>query len=51
MFAYCKNFNQDLSKWNVSKVKSKTWAFSDCPINRKYKPKFKQYMKSLNIKI
>ena len=42
MFYGCKSFNQDISGWDVSKVKSKTWAFLNCPIKRKYKPKFKK---------
>ena len=41
MFWKCKNFNQDISRWDVSKVLSKVGIFEDCPIQEKYKPKFK----------
>ena len=41
MFAYCKSFNQDISGWNVSNVKDWTSMFYECPIEEKYKPKFK----------
>ena len=41
MFAFCKKFNQDLSKWNVSKVRCNLYMFDSCPIKDKYKPKFK----------
>ena len=41
MFAFCKKFNQDLSKWNVSKVRYHSYMFDCCPIKDKYKPKFK----------
>ena len=41
MFAFCKKFNQDLSKWNVSKVRYNSYMFDSCPIKDKYKPKFK----------
>ena len=41
MFGGCKKFNQDISKWDVSKVKSHYFIFSDCGIQDKYKPKFK----------
>ena len=41
MFYCCKSFNQDISNWNVSKVKYNTNMFSYCPIEEKYKPKFK----------
>ena len=41
MFAFCKKFNQDLSKWNVSKVRYHSYMFDSCPIKDKYKPKFK----------
>ena len=42
MFYECKSFNQDLSGWDVSKVKFKTYIFLNCPIKDEYKPKFKQ---------
>ena len=35
------NFNGDISKWNVSNVKFKLGMFHNCPIEEKYKPKFK----------
>ena len=41
MFYNCKNFNQDISNWNVSNVKNYINIFSYCPIEEKYKPKFK----------
>ena len=41
MFDGCKSFNQDISKWNVSNVTDRNWIFNDCPIEQKYKPKFK----------
>ena len=41
MFYRCKSFNQDISRWDVSKVLSKVGIFEDCPIQEKYKPKFK----------
>jgi surface protein len=41
MFNRCKSFNQDISKWNVSKVEDSESMFEDCPIEEKYKPKFK----------
>ena len=40
MFAYSK-FNGDISNWDVSNVKFKSRMFNDCPIEEKYKPKFK----------
>ena len=33
------NFNQNISNWNISKVKSVYGTFSHCPIKRAYKPK------------
>ena len=30
MFCDCKNFNQDLSKWDVSKVTDMTYRFLNC---------------------
>ena len=41
MFAYS-NFNSDISKWNVSNVIRKLFIFDNCPIEEKYKPKFKK---------
>ena len=41
MFAYCKKFNQDLSKWDVSKVTNIISSFYLCGIKHEYKPKFK----------
>ena len=35
------NFNGDISKWDVSNVIDKSHIFDDCPIEEKYKPKFK----------
>ena len=34
-------FNGDISKWNVSNVTNNTNIFDSCPIEEKYKPKFK----------
>ena len=46
MFSRCKSFNQNVSKWNVSKVKKYDNIFFNCPIEEKYKPKkFKYYEK------
>ena len=41
MFYECTNFNQDISAWDVSNVKFNLNIFNDCPIEEKYKPKFK----------
>ena len=41
MFSWCESFNQDISKWNVSNVKNIGSIFNNCPIEEKYKPKFK----------
>ena len=41
MFSGCKSFNQDISNWNVSNVKYSSYPFASCPIDKKYKPKFK----------
>ena len=41
MFCDCKAFNQDISNWDVSKVKDMSYMFDSCPIEEKYKPKFK----------
>ena len=35
-------FNGDVSNWNVSNVKFKLDIFYKCPIEEKYKPKFKK---------
>ena len=34
-------FNKDISNWDVSNVKFKLDMFHNCPIEEKYKPKFK----------
>ena len=36
------NFNSDISNWDVSNVKSMHEMFYGCPIEEKYKPKFKK---------
>ena len=43
MFYECKSFNQDISSWDVSNVNGnrRFFMFSNCPIENKYKPKFK----------
>ena len=41
MFNGCTSFNQDLSGWDVSKVIYTIGAFTNCPIQEEYKPKFK----------
>ena len=41
MFRGCRSFNQDISEWDVSKVTDKSWIFDYCPIEEKYKPKFR----------
>ena len=41
MFYWCDSFNKDISKWDVSNVKDFGVMFIDCPIEEKYKPKFK----------
>ena len=41
MFYKCESFNQDLSNWDVSKVKNNIFMFRNCPIKEEYKPKFK----------
>ena len=40
MFAYCP-FNQDISKWNVRKVKAIKDMFDKCPIKDEFKPNFR----------
>ena len=39
---YCSKFNGDISNWDVSNVKSMHGMFDNCPIEEKYKPKFKK---------
>ena len=39
-FTNCTSFNQDISNWDVSKVKHNENMFMFCPIEEKYKPKF-----------
>ena len=34
-------FNNDISNWDVSNVKNMRGMFDNCPIEEKYKPKFK----------
>ena len=41
MFWGCESFNQDISNWDVSNVKHSSYVFVGCPIDKKYKPKFK----------
>ena len=41
MFLGCKAFNQDISNWDVSNVTNMDSMFYKCPIEEKYKPKFK----------
>ena len=41
MFYSCKSFNQDISNWDVSSVADNYSIFEYCPIEKKYKPKFK----------
>ena len=41
MFYYAESFDQDISGWDVSKVKNNYETFKYCPIEEKYKPKFK----------
>ena len=41
MFDGCELFNQDISNWDVSKVDDVKNIFYNCPIEEKYKPKFK----------
>ena len=41
MFYECISFNRDISTWDVSNVKFNLNIFNDCPIEEKYKPKFK----------
>ena len=41
MFSWS-NFNGDISNWNVSNVRDMQAMFDNCPIEEKYKPKFKK---------
>ena len=41
MFSGCKKFNQDISDWDLLKLKFKIDMFDNCPIKEEYKPKFK----------
>ena len=41
MFAFS-IFNGDISKWDVSNVTNSAHIFNNCPIEEKYKPKFKK---------
>ena len=41
MFRVCRSFNQDISGWNVSNVINNIDMFYACPLQEKYKPKFK----------
>ena len=42
MFMMAKKFNQDISKWNITKAPYSKNIFSWCPIKEEYKPKFKK---------
>ena len=42
MMFYETVFNKDISNWDVSNVTNKTEIFYNCPIEEKYKPKFKK---------
>ena len=35
-------FNNDISNWDVSNIKFKLYIFDNCPIEEKYKSKFKK---------
>ena len=41
LFMYFSKFNGDISNWDVPKVKNSKGIFICCPIEEKYKPKFK----------
>ena len=41
MFFDCESFCQDISSWDVSNVSNRKQIFDYCPIEEKYKPKFK----------
>ena len=41
LFDRMTKFNGDISEWDVSKVKDNKNMFMLCPIEEKYKPKFK----------
>ena len=38
---FASKFDDDISNWDVSNVINKSRIFDDCPIEEKYKPKFK----------
>ena len=42
MMFYDSIFNSDISNWDVSKVTNNVHIFINCPIEEKYKPKFKK---------
>ena len=42
MFFGQKSFNQDISRWDVSNAKYSRSIFANCPIDKKYKPKFRR---------
>ena len=39
---YESRFNSDISNWDVSNVTNNAYIFFNCPIEEKYKPKFKK---------
>ena len=41
LFSRNKKFNQDISNWNISDETDMLYIFTNCPIEEKYKPKFK----------
>ena len=41
MFYRCFKFNKDISKWDISNLDENRYMFKDCPIEEKYKPKYK----------
>ena len=41
LFDNINKFNGDISNWDVSNVKNNKEIFYNCPIEEKYKPKFK----------
>ena len=41
MFYRCEEFNQDISKWDISNLKYTVGMFEHCKIEEKYKPKLK----------
>lgn len=38
IFYNCNMFNQDISNWNVKKVKYQRDMYYNCPIKEEYKP-------------